>query len=243
MFTAAELNDKVAVSMLPTLFQGADEFMAPMYPLAVDDVRFVGDPVALIIAESRYLAEDAAELVEVDYEHARADHRLRGRAAGDGNDVHPNRPSNVAMGWARRLSDERSRRVEAAAHVVSRELRQHRYSMVPMECRGVVANYDPFDERLDVHSRARTRTRRGWRSSRVTGVPDNNVRVQIGDVGGGFGLKSFVGREEHRRSCSPRTMLARPIKWIEDRREHLIASAHARQEKVDMTMARRRRRA
>ena len=68
VFTAADLNDKVAVSMLPTLFQGADDFMAPIVPLAADDVRFVGDPVALVIAESRYLAEDAAELVEVDYE-------------------------------------------------------------------------------------------------------------------------------------------------------------------------------
>ena len=67
VLTGAELNPRVAVSMYPSMFQGAEEFMAPMFPLSIDDVRFVGDPIALVVAESRYLAEDAAELVEVDY--------------------------------------------------------------------------------------------------------------------------------------------------------------------------------
>ena len=96
VFTAAELNDRVSVSMLPTLFQGADDFMAPVTPLAGDDVRFVGDPLVLIVAESRYLAEDAAELVEVDYEPLDPviDYET---AATNPELVHPNRPSNVAM--------------------------------------------------------------------------------------------------------------------------------------------------
>ena len=68
VLTGEDLNPRVAVSMYPSMFQGAEEFMSPMFPLSVDDVRFVGDPVVLIVAESRYLAEDAAELVEIDYE-------------------------------------------------------------------------------------------------------------------------------------------------------------------------------
>src|SRR6059058_3342470 len=64
VFTGNDLNPRVAVSMFPSMFQGAEEFMSPMFPLAVDDVRFVGDPYALVVAESRYLAEDAAELIE-----------------------------------------------------------------------------------------------------------------------------------------------------------------------------------
>ena len=126
VFTAADLNDKVAVSMLPTLFQGADDFMAPLVPLAADDVRFVGDPVALIVAETRYLAEDAAELVEVDYEPLQAIVDYESAAAAEL--VHPNRPSNVAMMMGEAASDEM---FEGAAHVVRGTVRQHRYSMVP----------------------------------------------------------------------------------------------------------------
>ncbi len=234
VFTAADLNDKIAGSMLPTLFQGAEAFFAPIIPLAAHDVRFVGDPVALIIAESRYLAEDAAELVEVDYDvhNAVIDYEI----AADGEPVHANRPSNVAMVLGSEPSDALLARFDAAAHVVTGTVRQHRYSTVPMECRGVVVGYDPFDELLDVHMSSQSPHEVRLAFSRVTGVPVNNVRVQIGDVGGGFGLKSFVGREEMVIALAAR-VLQRPIKWIEDRRENLIASAHARQELAHVTMS------
>ena len=112
MFTAADLNDKVAGSMFPSLFMGAEDFMSPMFPLAVDDVRFVGDPIVLIIARSRYLAEDAAELVEIDYDDI-ADPIIDYDAAlaGDGNDVHPNRPGNVVMQMGGAAGRRGSRRV------------------------------------------------------------------------------------------------------------------------------------
>ena len=105
-----------------------------------------------IIAESRYVAEDAAELVEIDYEPLPPDRRLRGRARPATRLVHPNRPEQ------RRDADGRSRwrpkagggSTASAAHASPRRFVQHRYSAVPMECRGVVARWDPFDQHLDV---------------------------------------------------------------------------------------------
>jgi carbon-monoxide dehydrogenase large subunit len=230
VLTAADLNEHVSVSMLPTLFQGADDFMAPVVPLAADDVRFVGDPVVLIVAENRYLAEDAAELVEIDYEPLEA--VVDYETAAEAELVHPNRPSNISMAMGEPPNDEL---FEGATRVVRGTVRQHRYSMVPMECRGIVASYDPYDGVLDVNFSSQNPHEARLVFSRVTGVPVHNVRVQIGDVGGGFGLKSFVGREEQAIALAA-FRLRRTIKWIEDRREHLIASAHAREEKVDMTV-------
>ena len=236
VFTGPELNDKVAGSMYPTMFVGAEDFMSPMYPLAVDDVRFVGDPIVLIIARSRYLAEDAAELVEIEYDDVSEPILDYDTAlAGDGNDVHPNRPGNVVMQMAVPMSDDGRAAVESA-RVVTQSFVQHRYSMIPMECRGIVARWEPFDQRLDVWLSSQNPHEVRQVFSRAIGVPENQIRVQIGDVGGGFGLKSFVGREEIVIALAAHVMGA-PIKWSEDRRENLIASAHARQEKCDITLA------
>jgi aerobic carbon-monoxide dehydrogenase large subunit len=235
VLTAAELEDARAGSMLPSMFQGADDFMAPIKPLAVDDVRFVGDPIALVVAESRYLAEDAAELVEVDLEPLEpiVDYEA---AAANPELVHADRPANVAMLMGGPIAPELQQVFDGAAHTVTETFRQHRYSMVPMECRGVVARFDPFDDQLDVWFSSQNPHEARLVFSRVTGLPESRIRVQIGDVGGGFGLKSFVGREEQTIVLAAHLLKA-PVKWIEDRHEHLIASAHARVEKMTVTMA------
>jgi len=237
VFTGEDLNGEVAGTMYPSMFVGAEDFMSPMYPLAVGDVRFVGDPIALVIAESRYLAEDAAELIEIVYDDI-VDPILDydTALAGDGNDVHPNRPGNVVMQLAVPMTEEARAAVESAAHVVSQSFVQHRYSMIPMECRGVVARWEPFDRRLDVWLSSQNPHEARLVFSRSTGVPENQIRVQIGDVGGGFGLKSFVGREEIVVVLAA-YVLGTTVKWSEDRRENLIASAHARQERCDVTRA------
>ena len=237
VLTGPDLNDKVVGSMYPSMFIGAEEFMSPMYPLAVDEVRFVGDPIVLIIARSRYLAEDAAELVEIDYDDI-IDPIMDYDAAlaGDGNNVHATRPGNVVSQMAVPMADEGRAAIESATHVVTQSFVQHRYSMIPMECRGIVARWEPFDQRLDVWMSSQNPHEARQVFSRATGVPENQLRVQIGDVGGGFGLKSFVGREEIVVVLAA-YVLGAAIKWSEDRRENLIASAHARQEKCDVTIA------
>ena len=98
------------------------------------------------------------------------------------------------------LSDDGREALDGATHKVSESFVQHRYSAVPMECRAVTARWEPFDQRLDVWHASQNPHEARLVFSRATGVPENNVRVQIGDVGGGFGLKSFVGpRRDHRR--------------------------------------------
>ena len=134
------------------------------------------------------------------------------------------------------MADDGRAAIESAAHVVSQSFVQHRYSMIPMECRGIVAQWEPFDQRLDVWMSSQNPHEARLVFSRATGVPENQIRVQIGDVGGGFGLKSFVGREEIVIAIAAHELGA-AIKWSEDRRENLIASAHARQEKCDATLA------
>ena len=231
VFTADDLNDKVAVSMLPSMFQGADDFMAPIFPLAKDDVRFVGDPIVLIVARNRYLAEDAAELVEIDFDPLPAVVDWFTAAAVMENKVHENRMANVCMMMGVPMSDEAKAECEAAPHVIEASFVQHRYSAVPMECRAVVASYNPFDKFLDVHIASQNPHEVRCVLARVTGLPENNIRVRIGDVGGGFGLKSFLGREEQVVALAA-FLTNSTIKWSEDRRENLIASAHARQELV-----------
>ena len=86
-----------AVSMLPSMFQGADDFMAPIFPLAKDDVRFVGDPIVLIIARNRYVAEDAAELIEIDFDPLPPVVDWFTAGADMENKVHENRMANVCM--------------------------------------------------------------------------------------------------------------------------------------------------
>jgi carbon-monoxide dehydrogenase large subunit len=235
VLTAEDINPS-AGPMVPTLFVGgAMGLGAPLVPLAQGDVRFVGDPVALVIATDRYAAEDAADLVDVEYEALPAIVDYETAASGS-EQVHPDREGNVAAQMEVPIDPGLQEVFDGAAHVVTETFRQHRYSAVPMETRGVVASWDPYREQLEVWLASQNPHEARLVFSRVTGLPENRVRVMIGDVGGGFGLKSFVGREEQVVVLAAHR-LGVPVKWAEDRRENLIASAHARVEKVTAKVA------
>ena len=150
VFTAAELNPRVG-SMQPTMFQSDPPPMpcAPLRPLAETDVRFVGDPIVLVVADSRYVAEDAAELVEVDYDPLPAVIDAA-TAADDPTLVHPELGSNVAVHIASPPDPELDAIFERAPHVVTETLVQHRHTNVPMETRGIVASFTPATGELDV---------------------------------------------------------------------------------------------
>ncbi|HWS47869.1 MAG TPA: xanthine dehydrogenase family protein molybdopterin-binding subunit [Acidimicrobiia bacterium] len=226
VLTADDLNGH-AGSMQPTILLTMAG--APLRPIAGGDVRFVGEPVALVVAESRYVAEDAAELVDVEIDPDRAVVDVERALDDDAPLVHPELDSNVGAEMAFPIAPELQALLDGpdAAHVVRRSFRQHRHTPVPMETRGIVAQYAAASGELRVWMSTQNPHEAKHAIARVTGVPAHLVRVRGHDVGGGFGQKFFTPREELTVALAARR-LGRALKWIEDRRENLIASNHAR---------------
>ena len=233
VLTAAEVNPQ-ALSFWATML-GPDAGGPPGRVLAEGDVRYVGEPIALVVAESRAIAEDAAELVEFDVEPAPAVVTID-QALAPGELVHPETGTNVAGEIPAVAQPELDALFDSAAHVLSERFDQHRYLCVPMEPRGLIASWDPWQQWLEVVASTQTvhETRLMW--SRLLGIPEDSIRVVMGDVGGSFGQKMFPGREDHAVVIAAKT-LGRAVKWIEDRRENLIAGGHAREESMDVSFA------
>lgn len=194
--------------------------------LAEGKVRFVGEPVAVVMAEDAYKAEDAAEMVFVDYDPLPVVGTME--QARD-----PSLPT-LFDGWNGNVIVERQMKggdIEAAkaaaAHVIKRTYRTQRQAGVPMECRGVVAYYNPADRVLTVWSSTQMPHLVRTYISEELGLPESRIRVVAPDVGGGFGVKGQVYADEILIAWLA-MKTGRPVKWIEDRREHLIASIHAR---------------
>jgi carbon-monoxide dehydrogenase large subunit len=201
-------------------------------PLAVTDVRHVGEPIALVVAESRYVAEDACELIDVDLDAS--DPCIDFVTAADDVDhlVHGawGFPSNAMVDVPfTPLSPDLDEVLAGSAHVVEAPIRQNRYLCVPMETRGIVAWWAPGRDEIDITCSCQGvhETRNFF--ARYLQIPEGRVRVHARDVGGGFGQKMFVFREECAVVLATR-LLGRPVKWIEDRRENLVAAPHARNE-------------
>jgi carbon-monoxide dehydrogenase large subunit len=211
------------------------DLTTPVTPLAEDEVRFVGDPVALVVATDRYVAEDAAEMVLVDYEDRTP--LIDYRTALDSDElVHEGFAGNVIgrmRGGSAAAVDEA---VAGAAHVVRQRIQQQACAPVPLETRGIVAEWDPAGEQLTVW--AATQAPHEVRSvgARVLGLPESRIRVIMRDTGGGFGQKVIPLREELCVMLAARRVPG-PLKWIEDRRENLLAAGQARHEHATVTMA------
>jgi carbon-monoxide dehydrogenase large subunit len=232
VLTAADLNPH-AGEMQPTLLLTTPG--APLRPLADGDVRFVGEPIVLIVASSRYIAEDAADLVEVEIDSDPAVIDVE-HALDDGVPiVHPELGTNLGAEMVFPISPELEA-VLAGDNVVRRTFRQHRHTPVPMETRGVVVEYEPSVGELHAWMSTQNPHEAKQAMARVTGVPAHLVRVEGHDVGGGFGQKFFTPREEMTVALAARR-LGRTLKWIEDRRENLIASNHARADVAECTFA------
>ena len=203
--------------------------------LAVGRVRFVGEAVAMVVAEDRYIAEDAASLIALDIEPLQAITTTDQALAADAEPLHEGWKDNRFVTRAKETGDVDGA-FAAADHTLSFRLTTQRYAAVPMEGRAVVAEYDVYSEQLTV-----------WTSTQVPHLartaiamhlqhPEHRVRVIAPDVGGGFGLKCMVFPEEIAVPYAARA-LGRPVKWVEDRVENLTASAHARDARDDLEIA------
>ena len=220
VFTAADLNPDVREAWHAVA--GRDVPDTPRPPLAEGEVKFVGDPVALVVADNRYLAEDAAELVDVDYEQLPAVADFT-QAVGSPVVVHEAYPDNVAGGLAGMPPDEEI--FAAAAHVVSENIYQQMYVPVPIETRGMVVEWAAGE--LTVWASSQTPHELRAFSARLLGIPAQHVRVIVRDTGGAFGQKVVPMREDMCVLLAARKVPA-ALKWIEDRRENLISAGQAR---------------
>jgi carbon-monoxide dehydrogenase large subunit len=206
------------------------------YALAPDKVRHVGEPVAFVVATSRYAAEDALELIEVDYEPLPAVVDLEEAAAGRPALVHEDIGTNVAAHSVQRVGDYEAAR--ARAHLVlARRFVVDRGCASPMETRGVVAHWDPPTRQLTVwdSTQAPIPIRNGLAA--LLGLPQKDVRVVAPDVGGGFGPKIMMFYPEEVLVPLAAMRLGRPVKWIEDRQEHFVATNHERTQIHDAEIA------
>lgn len=197
------------------------------YPLAREFVNYAGEPVAFVVADDRYLAEDACDLIEVEYEPLPAVVDLEAAIANGAPLVHFDVPANVAAHLVQSVGD-----VDAAFRqadcVVEERLYLERGAGQPMECRAVTALYEPIEGVLTVYdtTQAPLSIRNGL--AVLFDMPENKVRVVAPDVGGGFGTKIMMFYAEEVLVPLAALRLKRPVKWTEDRREHLIASNHER---------------
>ena len=210
---------------------GLPEFHA----LATDRVRFVGDPVAVVVAGTRWQAEDAAELIDVSYDPLPGVATVEQALAPSSPVLFDDMDSNVAADESASFGDVDA--VFASAdRVVVRTFRQHRVAPVPMETRGAVADYDPGVGELTFHCNAQNPHALRMALTDMLGLPLERVRVLVGDVGGSFGLKASFAREGFCLAAAA-VLLGRPVKWAEDRYEHMVAAGQSREEKVDIEIA------
>ncbi len=205
------------------------------YALAKDEVCYVGEPVAVVVADDRYVAEDALLLVDVDYDPLPAVSDCKDGARPDAPRAHLDLESNIASRMLSSVGDIEAA-FRGAKHVFREEIFQHRGGAFFMECRGVIANYDMIEGVLQVYvsSQGSHRIKRALLD--LFDLSDTQIRVMTPDVGGGFGPKgSFYAEYAAISACA--MMLGRPVKWIEDRRENFVATHQERDQYWDVEIA------
>jgi len=204
--------------------------------LATDKVRLVGDPVAVVVAESRYVAEDGCDLVEVEYDDLPPVVTAAFALDPSSPPLFANLGDNIARPHSRTEFGDVSGTFADADRVIDFHIDVHRHQNVPMEGRGCVASYDADLGVLTVYAATQSvHVTRLAVAARLGMTPDQ-VRVLAGDIGGSFGLKIGASREELAVAAASR-LVGRPVKWVEDRGENLTASGQAREESFDVRAA------
>jgi carbon-monoxide dehydrogenase large subunit len=226
VYTAADLGDFNQPAPLviphPSLTHGRTQ-----RPLAVDKVCFIGEAVAMVVADDRYIAEDAVGLIEVEWQPLEAivDFRVADQAGQPA--VHDDVPRNVAAHLVQIVGDPESAFREAA-HVFEEHLFIERSCGSPIEARGVVAVYDPLQESLVVWDATQAPLTIKNGLANMLGLPEFKVEVIAPDVGGGFGTKIMLFFAEEVLVPWAAIQLRQPVKWTEDRREHFISANQER---------------
>jgi carbon-monoxide dehydrogenase large subunit len=217
----ANLFDAAALGLEPITVDGPGLVASRWPPLAEGIVRYVGEPVAVALAADRYHAEDLAESVFFDYQQV------------EGESLHEEAPDGILF-RAEYSGGDLEAEFGRSVHLVERTFRTARQTPLPLENRGVAAA--PDGDRLTVWTSTQVPHLARALIARCLRLPEAAVRVITPEVGGGFGLKAHVFPEEVVVAALA-LRLRRPVRWIEDRRENLLASAHAHEEEIGIRLA------
>jgi carbon-monoxide dehydrogenase large subunit len=239
VLTHAELAQPLApaagpIQPLHDLIELEEIVHTPRLPLPSDKVRYVGEPVVAVIAESRYLAEDAADLVSIEY---RPLEPLTDVATAERSDnlIHDNVPGNVYFRTERKTPGTEEA-FAGAAHVVRKSLQINRHLPSPLEARAVLSRWDPGANELTCWLSSQAPHQQRYLLALALGLPESHIRVIAPDTGGSFGPKDFIFPEDICVIHASR-LLGRPVRWLEDRNEHLLAAPHAKEQDITVELA------
>jgi aerobic carbon-monoxide dehydrogenase large subunit len=233
VLTAADFGDTIpALPLRLAPIAGVERFLQP--PIARDKVRYVGEVVAIVLASSRAIGEDAADLVVVDVEPLAAVIDAR-----DGERdlclLHPEEGTNVATRYTVGKGDAAAQ--FASAHYVRRQFfRSHRQTATPLETRGLIARWSGDGLLLQIKGAAKVPHTTRKVLSVMLDVPVASIEMIEVDIGGGFGVRGELHPEDYLVPAAAR-VAGRPVKWIEDRREHLMSANHSREIDADLEIA------
>ena len=221
VWTSAAIADLPPIDFREGRIPALEPYRQPV--LAREKVRYVGEPVAAVFAHDPYAAEDAADLETMEIEELPV---LLAADAEPGEFV-PGRNTEVAV--FRQGYGDVDAALRAAPVIVELELATGRHSGVPLEARGGIGRYDASRGILELHGAAKVPHRNRDLLSRMLNLPPSSIHVHESHVGGGFGIRGELYPEDV-LICVGAMRLRRPVKWIEDRREHLVAANHSRQQ-------------
>ena len=224
VYTGKELNKLCDPLVVESQYKNSK--VPDHYPLAEDEVNFVGEPVAIVVAEDRYVARDALENIHVEYEPLPYVLDPEKALESDAPRVHEQFSDNICLSWKKTYGDV-EQAFREADEVVKVKLRIQRLAPAAMEPRGVAASYDPGAKLLTIWSSTQFPHKlRTWIATSLK-MPENQIRVIAPEVGGGFGSKLNQYPEEVAIPLIS-MLLGRPVKWSEERSENLRATTHGR---------------
>ena len=206
------------------------------YPLAVGRVRYVGEPVALVVAETLAAARDAAELIEVDYRPLPAVVEAAAALADDAPLLWPEHGSNRSFLWQAGDQAALAERLQQAAHVIELEVDYPREIVAFMEPRAALASYDVGSGGYTLQAGCQSAHQLRGMLARVLDLPEERIRVIVPEVGGGFGARNGV-YPEFVLALFAAKALGRPVKWVGERSESFLADAQARSQRLSGTLA------
>jgi aerobic carbon-monoxide dehydrogenase large subunit len=221
VWTAEDIAEVPPVDFREGSIPALDPYRQPV--LAKGRVRYVGDPIAAVFAEDPYVAEDAADLIAVEIE------ALPPVIDPEETPIEfsPGHSSEAAV--IRQGYGDVEEAFRQAAHIVELDLKIGRHSGVPLETRGAIGRYDAARGVLELHGAAKVPHRNQELLARMLALPPSAIHVHESHVGGGFGVRGEL-YPENVLVCVAAKRFNRPVKWIEDRREHLIAANHSREQ-------------